>query len=197
VYLIGRTNHHTSRHQTTLAALRDLVGWQWSDQALRNELRKLEPDFHVQRGQGRNRWSFHVRADDFGLDPESVQTDLTRETPSDFEVTSNGEGQAEAANVVAMRTQDGARLQTGAFPQPSRDETSSEGDSERAQLSHSEAAHTPQTGRPGGRERVTAIKKTCADCGSDRLTAYYSVHEAYLCDRHAPQAKEQLPEARL
>lgn len=207
VYLIGRTNHHTGRHVTTLAALRDLLAWPWSDQKLRNELRDLEPDFHVERGQGRNRWTFHVLADDFGLDPAELQSDFTPETPSDFEVTSNGEGPAEAAIAAAMPARGASELQTGASPQPSTDETSLEPGVAQAEPGSSrardekavqtpadaaadEVGRRPEGRRLHGRERPT--DRRCHKCRSSRMTVYYDQDEsgieggAYFCDRHAP-----------
>jgi hypothetical protein len=203
VYLIGRTSHHTSRHQTTLAAMRDLVAWPWGDQKLRNELRDLEPDFRAESGQGRNRWVFHVQADDFGLNPAELHTDFTPETPSDFEVASNGAVPAEAANAAVMRARGEVQLHTGAAPQPSTAETSSAPGAALAQPGASRArdelsGQTPAdaaavksadaltgadfTGRANNEEYTLTHEQraahslatgTCIRCGSDHLTARY------------------------
>lgn len=95
VYLIGRTNHHTLEFISTIAALRDALGWRTSDQHLRTECSRLEPDFDVQRRQGqRKAWIFRVKARDFGFD-------FKQEHPSDFEVTSNGgDGETPAEPLV-------------------------------------------------------------------------------------------------
>jgi hypothetical protein len=47
-YLIGRTNHKTGEYAATVASIKDAVQWRQSDQLLRNELRKLAPDFDVE-----------------------------------------------------------------------------------------------------------------------------------------------------
>ncbi|MBA2360335.1 MAG: hypothetical protein H0V79_05225 [Actinobacteria bacterium] len=143
-YLIGRTNHHTGEYAATVSAIADAVQWRKSDQQLRNELKKLAPDFDVEVNQGRRRpWIFRVVAKDMGLPVANFK----RETPSDFEVTSNGRESENVQNQHRYADSNPPRLQTGAAPTDADADVDGDQDSASSSWADSAAAQRSEKER--------------------------------------------------